>query len=131
MSFQLLAGGTCSVTGGSARTYAQDGNKVTTGKSYSDLNTADARIQPRIALKNRQPSYTSSTGKWRKARREAVVSFPALLASGELVYNTYRIIAEVHPEIAQATELAQRQEAVQASFDAELATFWTAGRTEF
>lgn len=131
MSFQLLAGGTCAATGGSARTYSQDGGKVATGRHFSDQNTADQRIQPKVALKNRQPVYNSVTATWKKARREVVITFPVILASGEIVNQTYRIIAEQHPEVTQANELAFRHEAVQIAFDAELATFWTAGRTDF
>lgn len=130
MSFITLAGGTCAVTGGSNRTWTQN-NSLNRGHSYVDLGTTDFRLRAKASLKSSAPIQNGVTGNWTRGRVDVSFAVPMLTTTGLLVYNTYRLSSEVHPELALATDSAYRHEAAQFFFDTELTTLWQAGATNF
>jgi hypothetical protein len=127
-SFSILAGGTVSATGGTAKTYASDGQAVPNGVHVIDSSVTDFRVRPNATLKNRNPVYKD--GKFGKDKKTATLVRPELLASGEVTYNLIRIEREVHPETSAANALELNIQGSQLLFDSELAAFWATGSTE-
>lgn len=128
-SFALLAGGTNSATGGTSKTYANDGKPVAGGIHVSDASQTDFRIRPNITFRNREPKYNSVTKKFSKDKKQAVLVIPKLLADGSVEYNLIRIEREVHPESTAAEMLELNVQGAQLLFDSEVSAFWTVGST--
>lgn len=128
-SFAVLAGGTNSATGGTSKTYADDGKPVAGGKHVSDASVTDFRVRPNITFQNREPKYNSVLKRFSKDKKKATLVIPKILADGSVEYNLIRIEREVHPESTAAEALELNIQGAQLLFDSELAAFWASGST--
>lgn len=121
-------GATCSVSGGTAKTYTPNGARVSNGTQVADASVTDLRIQPTITVKN-NPARILPDNTWSNAKREAVITRPKLIASGLTKFPNIRISATLHPEMTQAEINELRYQAAQLLFDTDFANFWLAGST--
>jgi len=108
-----------SVTGGTAKQYGPDGQKVDTGIHVSDTTVADFRLKPHITFKNRNPQLMGN-GTWQKGVRGVVMTYPYLCTDNIVRFVTTRITTEFAPEIPAATVKNARYVAAQLLFDADL-----------
>lgn len=114
------------VTGGTDKTFTDDGQVVTRGIHVHDAAQADFRYRDNAIFQNKQPSVNPD-GTYGKARRSVAIYLPRALASGKTTVNLVRIEVEVHPEMSAAVELEARLLAAQLLTDADYTSFWTAG----
>lgn len=127
LSFAILAGGTNSATGGTSKTYANDGKPVAGGVHVSDASVTDFRIRPNASFQYREPKYNSATMRFSKDKKKVTLVVPKILASGSVEYNLIRLEREVHPESTAAEALELNTQGAQLLFDSELAAFWASG----
>lgn len=123
---QINEGATCSITGGTAKTFSANGAIVKGGVQVVDTSQTDARIRPAITATSR-PATQQKDGSWSFEKRDIVHVRPKLLADGTVAFNSYRVIVAFHPEstLAEVNELFNC--GAQLSFDAELANYRTIG----
>jgi hypothetical protein len=124
---QIMAGATsCSVTGGSSKTFTPDGQTVANGIHLIDASQPDYRIRENMTIKQKVPTIDSA-GVYSKDKKSITIVIPKILESGKTVFNLIRIEREVHPEStsAEATELLLQ--GAQVLFDSDFASFWSAG----
>lgn len=119
----IMDGATISATGGTSKTLSVDGIPVTNGIHLSDFSVTDLRVRPNVTAKNRPAAYDKSTGKWRKGKRELVITIPKLLADGSIEYPLIRIEIEDHPENTDAELVKLFTWASQIFFDADFTNF--------
>jgi hypothetical protein len=82
----LSLGGTCSVTGGTLKTFTEAGETIANGKKVVDLSQTDARLRPFIVCTNR-PAKTDGRGKFvSKEKHTARLVCPKLRADGSISY---------------------------------------------
>lgn len=122
----IVEGATCSVTGGTAKTFKANGATVKNGVQVVDTSVTDARIRPSITC-TAKPAVQGLDGKWSFERRETVFLRPKLLADGTVAFNSVREIVNFHPE-STAIEIAELYNgSAQVNFDADFADFRTIG----
>lgn len=114
-------------TGGTDETFTPDGQTVANGLHVIDANVADFRIRPHGTFKYKAP--TLMNGKYSKAKNNAVLVQPVILASGETVFNVGRLEFEIHPETSVADALNLRFRTLQMGSAASTASFWATGST--
>lgn len=122
----IVEGATCSVTGGTAKTFKANGTTVKGGVQVVDTSVTDARVRPAMTFSSK-PSVQGLDGKWSFERREIVTTRPKLLADGTIAFNSVREIVNFHPE-STAAEIAELyNSSAQVNFDSDLADFRTIG----
>lgn len=123
---QINEGATCSITGGTAKTFTANGAVVKGGIQVIDTSQTDARIRPSITASSR-PAAQQKDGTWSFEKRDSVHVRPKLLADGSVAFNSIRTIVAFHPEttLAEINELYNCN--AQLHFDAELANYRTIG----
>lgn len=125
-TMSLLSGGTPSVSGGTAMAFVDDAVNIQNGIHLTVPATADARIREQATAKYK-PSVLNSDGTMTKDRKTISLTIPMVTASGKVVYNTIRVEREVHPEFSAANCVILNNLGAQLLFDADVATFWSAG----
>lgn len=127
-SFAILAGGTNSASGGTSKTYANDGKQIAGGVHVADGSVSDMRIRPNATFKTREPKYDNVLKKFiSKDKKGIVLVIPKLKADGTVAFNLIRIEREVDAETTAAEALELNTQGAQLLFDAELAAFWASG----
>lgn len=125
----LSLGGTCSVTGGTSKTFTDVGETIKNGKKVSDLTVTDARVRPTITCVNR-PAALNSLGKYiSKDKRTAKLVWPKLLADGSLAFNVREVRVEDHPETTDAEKANMDSYIAQIMFDTDFSGFVRNGST--
>lgn len=119
----ILDGAAVTAAGGTSKTLAPDGFTVTNGIHLSDFSVADFRTRPNVTAKNRPAVYNKTTGKWKKGKRELVISHPIILADGSVEYPLVRIEIEDHPETTDAQITKLMVWAAQVFIDADFTNF--------
>lgn len=125
-SMSILSGAAIAVTGGSAKSFMDDGVSVPNGVHIVCPGTTDARIRENATFKVR-PAALLADGTYQRRKDVVSITFPQLLASGKVVNNVYRIERDIHPELADAVATDQRKMAAQLLVDADLDNFWLVG----
>lgn len=123
---QISVGATCSITGGTAKTYKANGTAVKGGIQVVDVSETDARIRSSITFTSK-PAIQGPAGKWTYERRETVLLRPKLLADGTVAFNSVRTIVNFHPETTAAEVAELSNSDAQLHFDSELADFRSIG----
>lgn len=122
----IVEGATCSVTGGTAKTFKANGAVVKNGVQVVDVSQTDARIRPTLTV-SAKPAVQDSNGKFSFERRESVFLRPKLLADGTVAYNSVRTIVNFHPE-STASEISELYNgSAQVHFDSDFADFRSVG----
>lgn len=115
-----------SVTGGTAKAYATDGQNVTNGIHFSDSSVTDFRVRPHITVKNRNPQRQSD-GKYSKGKQDIIFTLPFVKADLTIGFTTARYSMEYDPEVAAASLKNVRYSIAQLLFDSEMETFHVSG----
>lgn len=125
----LSLGGTCSVTGGTSKTFTDVGETIKNGKKVSDLTVADSRVRPSFTCINR-PATLNSLGKYiSKDKRTVKLVWPKLLADGTIVFNVRELRIEDHPETTDAEKANADSYMAQVLFDSDFNGFVRNGST--
>lgn len=126
-SCTIVEGATCSVTGGTAKTFKANGSVVKGGVQVVDTSVTDARVRPSLTFTAR-PAVQSADGKtWSFERRETVYIRPKLLANGTVAFNSVRVIVNFHPESSAAEVAELFNSSAQINFDTDFADFRNIG----
>jgi hypothetical protein len=126
----LLFGGTVGVTGGTAKTFKIDGQKVNNGIHLVETAPADYRLADGVIATAKQSVYNNSTGEFSKFARSTKLIRPVILASGKLVFRSVLVSIEDHPEISAADQLELRYDGLLLGFDSDYSDLWTIGTLE-
>jgi hypothetical protein len=113
-------------TGGSDKTFTNDGVVIPSGIHIANAGQADFRIREHVAIRNRNPSLNGN-GAWSRDRKAITYTVPKLLADGTYVNNVIRIEREVHPESTAAEALDLNMVGAQLLTDADFTAYWTSG----
>lgn len=125
----LSLGGTCSVTGGTSKTFTDVGETIKNGKKVSDLTVTDSRVRPSITCINR-PATLNSLGKYiSKDKRTVKLVWPKLLADGTIVFNVRELRIEDHPETTDVEKANADSYMAQVLFDPDFNGFVRNGST--
>lgn len=118
------------VSGGTAATFADDGQVVKNGIHVVDQTAAVPFIERKHAtFKNR--SYTRlPDGTFTRGKRNVNATQPILLPDGTLVYQPGRLELEIHPQATEAQILELRLFLCQLIMDADLDSFYKYGTTK-
>jgi len=114
------------VTGGTNKTFTDDGVSVANGVHVSNAAQADFRIRENITVKVKQPTL-SSTGEYSKDKKTVTIVTPTLLANGKTTFSLIRIEREIHPECTAAAAFELLMLAGQVVSAADFASFWSGG----
>lgn len=123
----LLIGGTVSATGGVSKSFIEDGQKVNNGIHLVETAPTDFRLADSIVVKTKQAAYNATTGEWSKSVRSQKLVRPVLLASGKIVFRSFLIEVEDHPEVSVADSDLLRTDGCQLGFDSDFVDFWRLG----
>lgn len=122
----ILEGATCSATGGTAKTFSQNGANIKNGVQVVDTSVIDSRLRPAFTATSRVAAQQPD-GKWSFERRDLTLVRPKLLADGSVAFNSVRVIFAFHPE-SSAAEIAElKGSACQPLFDADFANYFLIG----
>lgn len=125
----LALGGTCSVTGGTSKTFTDVGETIKNGKKVSDLTVADSRVRPSLTCINR-PATLNSLGKYiSKDKRTVKLVWPKILADGSIVFNVRELRIEDHPETTDTEKANADSYMAQVLFDSDFNGFVRNGST--
>lgn len=122
----IVEGATCSVTGGTAKTFKTNGTTIKGGVQVVDTSVTDARVRPSLTLSSK-PATQGLDGKWTFERRETVYLRPKLLANGTVAFNSVREIVNFHPESSAAEVAELFNSSAQINFDTDFADFRSIG----
>lgn len=126
----LSLGGTCSVSGGTTKTFTEAGETIANGKKVVDLSQTDARLRPFIVCVNR-PARTDGRGKFiSKEKHTARLVVPKLRADGTISYPLVEIRFEPDVENTDAERTQMLSYAAQiAGIDGDFTPFMLYGTT--
>lgn len=123
----LSLGGTCSVTGGTSKTFTEAGETITNGKKVVDFSQTDARLRPFVVCVNR-PARTNGQGKFiSKEKRTWRLVCPKLRADGTISYPLLEIRFEPDVENTDAERNQMLSYGAQGCFDADFSSFMLYG----
>jgi hypothetical protein len=126
-SFQLLDGATgFTVTGGTAKTFAVDGQEVKGGIHCSDSSNTDFKTRLNVAFRSRMP-VRQPNGTYSKGKLWISLFVPYQNTDGTVDVNNFRYESEYSVNTPAATILNGRRLFAQLIFDSELDMFHTAG----
>lgn len=125
----ILAGATVSASGGTSKTYTENGLKVQGGKQVVDTSQTDGRIRPTITVRSTPGQYNAAAGKYSNDRAESAVTDPYVMADGSIDFPTFRIIYTGNREISAAHLETLKSKAAQTIIDADFAGLWAGGAT--
>lgn len=119
----IVTGGTISVAGGSAVTYAP----YSTSPDQVVLGVAadtDLRLRRQIKCKVKPPRVSpSAPGGYTQARADALVIHPILLANGKYTQCTVQIGISFDPEMSSTEKTKMIDTAAQVLFDSDFTEF--------
>lgn len=123
----ISEGATCSVAGGSVKTFSANAASVKGGIQIVDTSVTDARVRPSITAVARPSAYDVKNGTWTYEKRDIVLVRPKLLSNGTVAFNSIRTIVGFHPEttVAEVNELYNSGS--QLNFDTDTANFRSIG----
>lgn len=124
-NLSILSGATVAVTGGTAKTFLDDGVSITNGL-HVVCPASPANVRESVSFKMR-PAALLADGTWQRRKDVISITFPQTLASGKSVNNTIRIERDIHPELAASTATDQLKMAAQLLVDTDLDNFWLVG----
>lgn len=124
----LLLSGTCSVSGGTSKTFAEVGETIKNGVKVSDFSNADARLRPTITCINR-PAQLSKGVYISKDKRTMKFVFPKLRADGTMSFPLREVRIEDDAENTDAEKASMNSYVAQAMFDADFQSFILTGAT--
>lgn len=119
-----LAGATVSVSGGTAKAFSPDNQKVVNGIHIVDTSVSDYRIRPYIVAKAKSP-VEQADGSFTKDFRSAMEVIPFIDSKGKVQYDYIRVERAIHPESTNGTELRKR--GAQLCVAADLDAFYNVG----
>lgn len=122
----LLTGPTISVSGGTAKSFAPDGTKVTRGIQVADVAEADIRTRDLCVFKNTS-GQLQNDGTWSKDRRSAKIVAPEVLSNGVQDFPFFEITLVKSPLHDAAKLAAMKELAIQLLTDSDLSNFWLTG----
>jgi uncharacterized protein involved in exopolysaccharide biosynthesis len=118
-SFAINEGATLSITGGTSKSYVEDGVQIVSGVHVIDNPVADFRLRPNATIKVRPPRLAN--GVYSKGKTTMVLVRPKLKADGTVSFPLARLEVEDDSESTVA-EIAELYNSIgQLCFDAELA----------
>lgn len=123
----ILAGATVSASGGTAKTYTENGLKVQNGKQVVDTSQTDGRIRPTITVRSAPGQYNAAVGKFSNDRAETTVTDPFIMADGTIDFPSFRIIYTGNREFPAASLEILKSKAAQSIIDADFAALWSGG----
>lgn len=122
----ILVGGTCSATGGTSKTYTNDGLSVPQGLHIADMSETDMRIRPNITFRNSIPRFDAATGKYvGKEKRFITLTRPKLESDGSISNNYLRIEVGFSPSSTAAEKAELFVSGAQLCFDTDTTDFRT------
>jgi len=128
LALTLSVGGTCSVAGGTVKTYTPDGQNVPNGLHVADMSETDMRIRPNVTFRNVVPRFENTTGKYiGKEKRFFTLTRPKLEADGSISNNYVRIEAGFSPSSTAAEKAELFTSSAQLCFDADTTDFRSGG----
>lgn len=119
----ISEGATCSVTGGTVKTFVANAASVKGGVQVVDTSVTDARVRPSITAVAKPAVYDARAKTWTYEKRDTVLVRPKLLADGSVAFNSIRTIGGFHPETTAAEIDELYNENAQLSFDTDLANY--------
>lgn len=123
----LLSGATISASGGTAKTFTEDGLMVANGKHLIDASVTDYKTRPTMTAKVKQPVYNKSTKGFSKGKKEIAIAVPIVAVSGEMVYPLIRFTLEDHPDMTDAQYNTLLSYGAQLGFDTDFTAFFKQG----
>lgn len=121
----ILSGPTISASGGTSSSLTLTGAEIKHGLQVADMSVADYRVRPFLNFKTKQPSLVNNV--YTKARNEAMICIPKVLANGTISFPLARISFEPHPEQTDAEISKILSWAAQLAFDADFVNFFKYG----
>lgn len=125
-NLSILTGATIAATGGSAKSFVDDGVSVPNGVHIVCPATVDARVRENATFKFR-PAALQSDGTYSRRKDSISYTIPQVLASGKIVNNTVRIERDIHPELPAASAADLNKQAAQLLVDTDCDNFWAVG----
>lgn len=122
----LSEGATCSITGGTTKTFKLNATPVKNGVQVVDSSNADIRLRPSLTAIAKN-AVQGKDGKWSYERRETILVRPKLLADGTIGFNSQRVITSFHPESTPAEITELYSSGAQVGFDADTSDFRAQG----
>lgn len=125
-NMSINIGGSLANTGGTAKSFSEDGVTVPNGVHVSVAGTTDFRVREHATFRYFPPTLMAD-GTYTRAKNTASITVPKALASGKYVNNVVRIEVDVHPESTSTEAADLRKLAAQLLFDTDTDNFWIAG----
>lgn len=129
MPITILDGATISATGGTAKTFSQDGRTIPNGRYFGDGSEFDIRKRDTLLLTNLPEKAVNGGTQYSKGRRTSKAVVHDVDADSGLPYEAVNISVLVTKDVrCSSTMLALAVNRVtQLLFDSELSTFNTTG----
>jgi len=114
------------VTGGTNKTFTDDGISIANGVHVSNAAQTDFRVRENITVKVKQPTLSTS-GEYSKDKKTITIVIPKILANGKTTFNLIRIERETHPESTAAEAFELLMLACQTVSASDFLSFWSGG----
>lgn len=122
----MAQSGTCSVTGGTSKTWTEVGETIKNGVKVCDFSASDARLRPTLTAINR-PAQLSKGVYISKDKRTVKLVFPKLKADGTISFPLREIRSENDAENTVAEIAMMDSYAAQVLFDTDFQPFRETG----
>lgn len=110
-------------------TFVPNGVTIQNGSQFvvSELDESNRAV---VTAKIRPAARNNKTGAYTKEKKEVIVSQPFLLPTGEVSYETFRIIRESHPLVSGVDKAYLQKTVGQLVIGDAMSTFWNQGSAE-